>query len=80
MSDEKLDRSLAGTEAVRERSCPPPVLRAETGAVMDVRSASWFWRGRFEGAHGGYVPPTGFWAGVLYFLGHEVGRRFGPPK
>lgn len=47
---------------------------------MAERRPSWFWYGRYEGAHGGYVPPVGFWAGVLYLIGNEVGRRFGPPR
>jgi hypothetical protein len=40
---------------------------------------SWFWYGRWEGAHGGYVPPAKFWPSLLYWIGNCVGRRFGPP-
>lgn len=43
--------------------------------------ASWFWYGRFEGAHGGYVPPAvpGIFPLFAYWFGNLIGRHFGPP-
>lgn len=47
---------------------------------MARKHASWFWYGRYEGAMGGYVPPAGALAPVLYWLGNIIGRHFGPPR
>lgn len=41
---------------------------------------SWFWYGRFEGHAGGFIPPKGVMAGLLYRAGSIVGWIFGPPK
>jgi len=45
---------------------------------MSDKHASWFTYGRYEGAHGGYIPPAGVIARALYWIGNMVGRRFGP--
>lgn len=74
-------KPLRAWHALASKDCPfPTLLDTENLAKPSPdRTASWFWHGRYEGAHGGYVPPPGLWPGVLYLIGHEVGRRFGPP-
>jgi hypothetical protein len=41
---------------------------------MTERRASWFWYGRFEGQNGGCVPPDGFLASLLYYIGNIIGH------
>lgn len=36
---------------------------------------SWFAIGRFEARAGGWIPPDGRLARLLYWMGHLVGRR-----
>jgi len=42
--------------------------------MRKTKQISWFTYGRYEGAHGGYIPPVGVAARVLYWIGNMVGR------